>query len=299
MEHSHPPIQALAYARRSCLQLTTRHGTAILALHGAQLLSWQPTGHQDVFWLSPTLGTTLAPLRGGVPICWPWFGQQGMPAGAMQHGPVRNWPWEVVRVHAEGHEHVSLTLAPCRAVTADDALALFANNLQVSVQIDLGETLVQTLQTLNQGSEPFALTQALHSYFAVQDATQVQITELAGLHYDDKLSGTRGQIQAGPFALDRASDRVYQQHTPTPTHDYTLEDHAGQRRIHIRTEGSQSLVVWNPGQDHAGRMVDVPGQSWRNFICAEVANAGADVVTMRPGARHQLIQMLSVEHWST
>ncbi len=297
MQHSHSHIQALLYAGRPCLQLTTRHGRAILALHGAQLLSWEPTGHQDVFWLSPARGTALAPLRGGVPICWPWFGKQAMPAGAMQHGPVRNWPWEVVCVHADGREHVSLTLAPCRAVTADDALTLFADNLQVTVQIDLGETLVQTLKTHNRGSEPFVLTQALHSYFAVRDATHVRITELAGLQFDDKLTGAARQIQAGPFALERACDRVYQQHTPTPTHVYTLEDYAGQRRIHIRTEGSQSLVVWNPGQDQAGRMVDVPGESWRNFLCVEAANAGTDVVTMQPGSHHQLIQTLSAEHW--
>ncbi len=299
MEHSHSHIQPLAYAGRPCLQLTTRHGTAILALHGAQLLSWQSAGHQEVFWLSPTLGTTPAPLRGGVPICWPWFGTQGMPTGAMQHGPVRNRPWEVVCVHADGRDYVSLTLAPRKATTADDALALFANNLQVSVQIDLGETLVQTLRTHNQGPEPFALSQAFHSYFAVHDATQVRIIGLAGLQYDDKLSGAARQTQAGPFTLDRACDRVYQQHVPAPTHHYTLEDPAGQRRIHIRTEGSQSLVAWNPGQDQARRMVDLPGESWRNFVCAEVANAGADVVSMQPDAHYQLVQILSVEHWST
>jgi glucose-6-phosphate 1-epimerase len=139
----------------------------------------------------------------------------------------------------------------------------------------------------------------LHSYFAVHDATQVQVAELAGLRYEDKLSGATHQLQQEPFARDHVCDRIYQQHAAALTHHYTLEDRAWQRRIHVTTLGSQSLVVWNPGQDQARAMADVPDASWREFLCLEAANAGADVITLQPGAQHRLAQTLGVEHWKT
>lgn len=295
--HSH--IQSKTHAGHACLQLSTRHGTAIVALQGAQLLSWQPTGHRDVLWLSPLSRPAPAAMRGGIPVCWPWFGKQGMPPGAMQHGPVRNRDWDVVSVQADSDAQVSLTLAPRRTTDPDDPLNLYAPGLVLSLQIDLGETLTQTLTTHNQAAQPFELTQALHSYFAVHDALQVRVGELAGLPYDDKLTGAAHQQHASAFALDRGCDRVYQHaaHAAPPHHHYTLEDPGWQRRIHITTQGSQALVVWNPGQEQARTMVDVPDADWSGFLCLEAANAGADVVTLAPGSRHQLIQTLAVAHW--
>jgi glucose-6-phosphate 1-epimerase len=108
---AHSSIQPLTHAGHACLQLSTRHGTVIVALHGAQVLSWVPAGHQDVFWLSPSSRPAPAAIRGGVPICWPWFGKQGMPTGAMQHRPVRNRPWEVVEVHADSFEGMIVSLS--------------------------------------------------------------------------------------------------------------------------------------------------------------------------------------------
>jgi len=252
-----------------------------------------------VLWLSTASRPEPAAIRGGVPICWPWFGKQGMPLGAMQHGPVRNRLWEVSAVHADGRECVSLTLSPCRAATPEDPLNLYAPHLQLALHIDLGETLVQTLETRNQGAQTFSLTQALHTYFAVRDATQVQLQGLENLCFDDKLLTSTGTVQQGVFALDTACDRIYQQRAGNQTHHYTLNDGAWARRIHIRTQGSQSLVVWNPGQDLARTMVDVHEGGWREFLCAETSNAGQDVVTLAPGARHRLTQTLSVEHWQT
>ena len=297
LAHSH--IRPLTHEGYACLQLATRHGTAIVAMHGAQVLSWVPKGHRDVFWLSPNAHLSPAAIRGGVPICWPWFGKQGMPEGAMQHGPVRNRPWKVASVHADSIEGIGLTLAPCSATNPDDPLARFAAHLPLTLQIDLGETLVLTLQTSNQGTQPFALTQALHSYFAVQNASQVLVPELAGLHYDDKLTGATQQLQKEPYVLTRTCDRIYQQTGVTPAHLYTLEDHAWQRRIHITTQGSQSLVVWNPGLEQVRTMADVPDAAWCDFLCLEAANAGADVVNLLPGTQHRLTQTLAVESWKT
>lgn len=289
--HLPPQITRLPHAGHNCLQLKTGHGTAILALQGAHLLSWVPTGQRDVFWLSPQSLPEPAAIRGGVPVCWPWFARQGMPADALQHGPVRNLPWQISAIHASSDDEISLSLAPCKRVA-------LAPDLRVSLRITLGGTLSQTLHTRNLGAQPFQLTQALHSYFAVGDATQTTIEGLTGLAYQDKLRGMMHDIQQTPFALDRSCDRIYQHAAQdsagNPAHRYTLMDPAWKRSIMIDTQGSQSVVVWNPGSETARMMADVPAEGWQDFFCIEAANAGPDVIALVPGAEHRLGQTLSI-----
>ena len=295
-----PEITLLEHAGHSALQLLTRHGRAIVALHGAQLLSWIPTGQREVFWLSPSALPEPAAIRGGVPVCWPWFARQGMPDGAMQHGPVRGLSWQISAIHASSDEEISLSLQPCAQVTQEAHLSALAPGLQVSLRITLGQTLSQSLQTRNSGNQPFQLTQALHSYFAVSHAEQVGIDGLLGLTYQDRLRDLATNVQRSAFALDQACDRTYAQpQSPADAaqpsaHRYRLSDPAWQRRIAIDTLGSASVVVWNPGHETARRMADVPDDGWQDFFCIEAANAGPDVVTLAPGAAHSLAQTLRV-----
>lgn len=285
--HLPPQITRRSQAGHDCLQLKTRHGTATLALHGAHLLSWVPAGQRDVFWMSPQSAPEPAAIRGGVPVCWPWFAKQGMPADALQHGPVRNLPWQVSAVHASCDDEVSLSLMPREQVS-------LAPNLRVSLRITLGKTLQQVLHTRNLGSQPFQLTQALHSYFAVSDATQISIEGLNSLPYLDKLRGMTPAIQQAPFAFDQSCDRIYHHTALSATHRYGLTDPLWKRRILIDTQGSASVVIWNPGSQGAQAMPDVPDAGWQDFFCIEAANAGPNVINLLPGAEHQLAQTLSV-----
>ena len=290
-------ITPLQHAGHACLQLRTRHGTAIVALHGAHLLSWVPSGQRDVFWLSPQALPEPAAIRGGVPVCWPWFARQDRPPSARQHGPARNVPWQLNAIHASNDEQVHLSLSPA-IHDADSELARAASGLQVSLELMLGgetgDTLSQTLHTRNLGHEPFSLTQALHSYFAVGDASRIGIEGITGLPYHDRLRALALDVQQTPFVLEDACDRTYHHKVPKSGHRYTLIDPAWQRRIVIETQGSQSLVVWNPGQAGARQMADVPDEGWRDFFCLEVANAGPDVLTLAPGGDYRLQQRLRV-----
>ena len=289
-----PQITLIEHAGHSCLQLKARHGAAVVALHGAHLLSWLPTGQRDVFWLSPQALPEPAAIRGGVPVCWPWFAKQGMPANAAQHGPVRNLPWQISAIHGSGDDEISLSLEPCAQEVQYAGLDVFPSGLQVSMRITLGQTLSQVLQTRNLGNKTFHLTQALHNYFAVSNAAQVAIEGLTGLPYQDRLRELATAVQQYPFALDQACDRTYYHSTGQPIHRYTLIDPVWQRRIAIDTLGSQSVVVWNPGSEGARKIVDMPDDGWRDFFCVEAANAGPDVVALTPGAEHRLEQTLSI-----
>jgi glucose-6-phosphate 1-epimerase len=294
-------ITPIDHAGHSCLQLRSPHGTAVIALHGAQLLSWVPNGQYDVFWLSPQALPEPAAIRGGVPVCWPWFGKQGMPSGAMQHGPVRNRLWNVAATSTgegdDADQPLSVTLVPTAASSPDDPLTRYAATLQLSLRVELGRTLTQTLTTRNLGDCPFVLTQALHSYFAVADVTQVQINGLENRVYEDKLGGAQSVTHNGTWQLDQACDRIYQQGTASTEHHYTLADPLGRRQIHITTQGSQSVVVWNPGAAGAAQMADVPNDGWQHYVCIEAANAGADRITLPAGAQHTLTQTVALTPW--
>ncbi len=291
-------ITAVQFAGHKALQLTTRHGKAVVALQGAHVLSWVPNGQRDVFWLSPTSLPEPAAIRGGVPVCWPWFAKQGQTSSAAQHGPVRNLTWQISAIHSSSDDDVSLSFEPIFQTQSLTLAAGVPAGLHVRLSITLGDTLHQTLQTFNHGSAPFVLSQALHSYYAVSQAQQVSIEGLQGLTYTDRLRDLKQDVQGTPFALGQACDRTYQHSLDNPVarkHCYTLLDPDWQRNITIDVEGSQSVVVWNPGQVNASKMDDVPDDGWTDFMCIEAANAGPDVIHLQPGDAHTLIQHVKLK----
>ncbi len=222
-----------------------------------------------------------------------------MPTSAMAHGPVRNRLWEAQSVDADNPERISVTWVPRGGNVADDPLQRLAPGLQLSLHMEIGESVVQTLRTHNQGPQAFGLTQAFHNYFAVHDATQVPVHGLAGLRYQDKLQGETSHLQRGEFMLEQACDRIFLNGTLPSQHRYSLIDAAWYRRIHVTTEGSRSVVVWNPGPNQARRMADLPEGEWRNFLCVETANAGDDVILLAPGEQHRLRQTIAWEAAAT
>ncbi|WCE05926.1 D-hexose-6-phosphate mutarotase [Pseudoxanthomonas sp. JBR18] len=259
--------------------------TARLSLHGGQLLSFVPAGGQEMLWVSPTAVGAPKAIRGGVPVCWPYFAKENQPADVVQHGFARTQPWtlEESREDGDGNVHVRLSLP------ADPRTPLRLEQLLV-----FGAGLQQALVTHNPGAEPVRITQALHSYFQVGDARRVTVEGLAGLDYTDKFTG-RVFTQDGDWTLadprdPGRSDRVY--------HDaggrYLIVDPVLGRRLRLSTTGSAAVVVWNPGQEGVQGFTDVPPGAWPDFLCVEAANAGRDVVSVAPGASVTLAQTLEV-----
>ncbi len=290
-------ITALEYAGHSALQLTTRHGQLVIALHGAHVLSWVPNGQRDVFWLSPDSKPEPAAIRGGVPVCWPWFAKQGQTSSAAQHGPVRNLAWQISAIHSCSDEQVSLSFEPVMPTPSIWSAAGIPAGLHVSLRLTLGETLQQTLLTHNHGNAAFELSQALHSYYAVSHAKRIAIEGIQGLSYTDRLRELMQDVQRTPFTLGPACDRTYEHPLPTTTsrnHRYTLVDPDWQRSIVIDVAGSRSVVVWNPGRETARHMPDVPDEGWPDFMCIEATNAGPDVISLQPGEEHALTQHLQL-----
>lgn len=263
----------------------TPQATAAISVFGGQLLSFVPKGQPDVMWLSPKRAALPTPIRGGSPVCWPYFGRQGQGDDVPAHGFVRTLPWELQQARRLDDGSIELTLAPP---------ALDTLGLRLAMTVRVGRELRQQLVTENTGKAPATITQALHNYFRVGDASKVDVDGVDGLDYLDKFENyAQPRRQQGPWSLrdprdPGRSDRIY---TQAGGH-YVLRDPVLKRRIDIRTEGSRSLVAWNPGADAAAKMADV-GDGWRDYVCLEAANAGPDVITIAPGDRHTLVQTLS------
>ena len=266
------------------LRIETPWSVARISLHGGQVVSFVPAGFDDLLWLSPTTALPPKAMRGGVPVCWSYFGRQGQADDAPQHGHARLSRWPLTEVKREADGSVVLKLAlPLR-----DGVPL---ELVQTVQV--GRELRQSLDTLHRGDAPLMLTQALHTYFRVGDATKVRVKGLEGLHYANKYDGET-HVQSGEWSLDDArdpgrSDRIYS----GTGHRFDLLDPAGGRRIRLDTFGSRSLVVWNPGQTGAAAIADMPDDGWRTFVCLEAANAGEDAIELEPGQRHRLSHVVS------
>ena len=259
---------------------------AAISRFGGQLLSFAPAGHDELLWLSPALKPLPAPIRGGVPLCWPWFGREGGPADGPAHGHARTAPWQLAEATREEDDTLALTFVPAAALSA---------GLELRQTLRLGTALEQALHTRNTGTAAVELTQALHSYFRVGDVRRATVTGLDGLDYADKLDGGATHRQHGGWTLldprdPGRCDRVYAGFGGCAV----LHDPVLGRRIELCTRGSRTLVVWNPGADAARGFTDIPDEDWAGFLCLEAANAGTDRIVLAPGAEHMLAQRVTV-----
>jgi glucose-6-phosphate 1-epimerase len=261
-----------------------------IALYGGQVLSFMPrTDGRDVLWCSPARLTPGRPVRGGVPVCWPWFAKQDRPPDAVQHGFVRKMRWRVTTCaeRPDGQVRVVLQIAALPEGWPD-GLGWPAECVP-ELEVLVGDALEMSLRTVNRSEASVTLTQALHSYFRVGDVRRVQVHGLQGLRYLDKLREFGEFTQDAPWAFEDACDRIYLRSGSTQR----IDDPVLGRSIVIETERSSTTVVWNPGARDVAALGDVPHADWYQFLCVEAGNcAPLDRVTLGPGEETRLVQRI-------
>ena len=265
--------------------ITTTQATAQVALQGAQLLAWQPTGQQPVIWVSKAaVFEPGKPVRGGVPVCWPWFGAL---AGQSAHGFVRTRMWQVrgSALNAAGQVVLRLGLS-------DDAStrAVWDHAFDLELVVTVGPTLTLDLITRNTGETPLTLSEALHTYFCVGDINATRVQGLDGCSYSDKVQAGMQCLQQGDVVFSGETDRVYF----NTTSDSLIKDTAWQREIRVSKQGSDATVVWNPWAEREKSFADMASGEFNDMLCVETANAGPHQITLAPGAQHTLSACLSV-----
>ena len=272
------------------LVLSASDGEAIVYIQGAHVAHFQPKGEKPVLWMSAESRFEAGkPLRGGVPICFPWFGPKAGSPEAPLHGFARILPWtvgDVVR-EADGRLRAVFEL-PAEAA----ARGGFPRPLSPSLAVTVGRALRMDLTVRNVGSAAATFEEALHSYFAVSDVRQVRIRGLEGVSYVDKTTATvRKPGESEPITIASETDRVYLRTTGTTA----IEDPGWRRHILVGKSGSATTVVWNPWVAKARAMRDFGDEEWTGMVCVETANAMDDAVTLAPGANHVMTATLEVQ----
>ena len=264
------------------VEVINARAAATIALQGAQVLTWAPRGQAPVIWLSRAARFTPGKsTRGGVPVCWPWFGPHATDSSLPAHGFARTVPWEVigVRALAEGATRLDFRLAQTEATRA-----LWPHASLLECHISVGTALEIDLVTRNADRSAVTIGAALHTYFEVGDVRHVVIRGLEDCPYLDKMDGGKRKRQSGPVTIAAETDRIYLDASA----DCLIDDPDLRRRIRIRKRGSRSTVVWNPWLEKSAQMGDFGDNGYLNMVCVESANAADDVVTIAPGGEHHL-----------
>jgi D-hexose-6-phosphate mutarotase len=272
------------------LSLQAGEGEALVYLQGAHVAHFQPKGERPVLWMSAASRFEAGKaIRGGVPICFPWFGPKAGAPDAPLHGFARILPWALGSVTREADGRLRAVLD----LTAEAAArGGFPRELALSLAVTVGRSLRMELTTRNVDSAPATFEAALHSYFAVSDVRQVRVHGLEGAAFVDKTAAlARRPPEGAPLALAAETDRVYLGAKGT----VTIEDPGGRRRIVIAKSGSATTVVWNPWVAKARAMPDFGDEEWTGMLCVETANAMDDALTLPPGASHVMTATLEVQ----
>lgn len=271
------------------IEVHNAQATATIALQGAHLLTWTPRGQQPVIWLSSA--AKFAPgksVRGGIPICWPWFGPHESEKSFPAHGYARTVMWQVVETEALASGATRLLFR----LEGDETTAkMWSHDTPCDYQLTIGTSLEMELVTRNRGRTPVTIGQALHTYFDISDIREVSVNGLDGCPYLDKVDGFKRKQQEGSVTFSGETDRIYLDSTA----DCLIDDPNMERRIRISKRNSASTIVWNPWIEKAEQMGDLGERSYLGMVCVESANAAEDVVTLPAGGEHRLYVRYDVE----
>ncbi len=262
--------------------------TGAVYLHGAHVAQWRPAGFDEVLWLSDKSAWENGnAIRGGVPICFPWFGPRKDYPQSPAHGfaRLREWTLESLSQTAAG---ISVVLAfKSDAATLEQWPSAFV----LRHRITFGRELSMELELTNTGNVPLTAEEAQHTYFSVGDVRQIRIAGLEGTRYIDKVDGFKEKKQSGEITITSETDRVYLD-TAAPV---TLADPVKRRRITVHKENSLATVVWNPWIAKAKAMPDFGDEEWPHMACIETASVGAYSITLAPGQIQTMRSRIAVQ----
>jgi glucose-6-phosphate 1-epimerase len=271
-------------------RIATDAATAEIYLQGAHVTHWHPTAAEyPVLFLSArSLFAAGKPIRGGVPLVFPWFAERkgGLPGG--MHGFARTLPWEVVAAE-QRTDGVALSFKLLPNQTTRD---LGFDHFVLVYEVVVGETLTLTLEVENVGDSALTFEEALHAYYLVSEVRRVEVRGLGDTDYLDRADNAkRKHLAAGAIRFAGETDQLHLNTQAT----VTISDPEWQRRMVIEKHGSESTVVWNPWTEKAARLPDFGDDEWMRMVCVEPANAAEDAVNVQPGAIHTMGMRVRLE----
>lgn len=259
------------------LEIHTEHSNAEIYLQGAHVTKFQRKGEAPLLFLSEKSRFEQGhPIRGGVPIIFPWFGaREGKPA----HGFARNLTWNLEEI-SSGSENVTLKLR-----LPDSPEAKEFPKFTAEYFLTVGESLALELRITNESNQNLSFENCLHTYFAVGDIDAVSVGGLRGVEYLDKVENFARKTETNErIKFSGETDRVYLNTTGAcEIHDAKLR-----RVIVAEKHGSASTVVWNPWIAKAKAMSDFGDDEYPRMVCVESGNVSENKLTLPPGKSSSL-----------
>lgn len=278
------------------VRVTADAATAEIYLHGAQVTSWKPADAGEVLFLSSwSRFEDGKAIRGGIPICFPWFRGKADDAKAPAHGVVRTKQWDLTGITRDGDGVV----ATFETESDGASRKWWPREFRAEYRVRVGpgqsperiSELSLALKVMNTGSDPMRFEEALHTYHRVGDVARVRVKGLDRTAYLDNMDGNREKRQAGDVVFGEQTDNAYLDTTEA----LEVVDPVLRRRIRTESKNSRTTVVWNPWRDGAKALADLGDEEWRSFACGEASNIMAYAVELAPGEEHTMGAVLSVE----
>lgn len=266
------------------VEINTPNAKAQISLYGAQLVSFVPVGQQDIIWMSErSLFEEGKAIRGGIPLCFPWFGPHATDKTKPQHGFARLQYWEVKTVEETADEEIMIELI---LQQSESSLALWPYAFNAIAQFIIGKNLAVKLTVSNTGNESFEYSDALHTYFNISNIDTIAIEGLQDAAYYDAFGTNLKTQHPALLYFNTETNRRY----VNTTADCIIHDEGRNRKITVAKTGSKVTVVWNPGEETTKTISDMLPEGYKTFVCVEPANAypGIDMITLAPGQSHSL-----------
>ena len=278
--------------------------SATLLLQGAQLIEFTPCDAENsLLWLSDTVEYKQGkPLRGGIPICWPWFGnvdknpteiQQQLKGPANAHGFARSMPWQVHSI-TESCQQVEVVL---QLTSNQQSLALWPFEFNLQARFVFTRALNVELTTTNTGTKTFAISQALHTYLPTTDITKTYIHNAHDSIYIDALDNWKEKKLSGRMGFSEETDRLYffnAAKASDPLDSYELRVESPNQQLVLKNTHSQSAVIWNPWVEKSKRLSQFSPQDYQRMYCIETANVLSDHKVLAPNKQQCLTFELSL-----
>ncbi|HXS76316.1 MAG TPA: D-hexose-6-phosphate mutarotase [Terracidiphilus sp.] len=264
------------------VRIETKSASADVYLYGAQVTSWVPAGFDEVLFLSEKSHWQEGkPIRGGIPVCFPWFRGKPDDKQAPTHGFVRTKEWTLNAIRREENDAVTVILS-----TESDAESRrwWPYRFRLEYAITVWKTLTLELKMQNTGDGELQFQEALHTYFRVGDVQRVTVKGLDGVRYLDNRDGNREKLQDGGLILTKQTDNAYLDATGA----VEIVDPVLGRRLVTEKQKSVSTIVWNPWSNGAAALADFGDEEWQGMLCAEGGNVLGQPVHLDTGRSHTM-----------
>jgi glucose-6-phosphate 1-epimerase len=270
------------------VQINSPLGEGEMYLHGAQVTSWKPAGSDEVLFLSAkSRWTDGQAIRGGIPICFPWFRAKVNDPQAPAHGFVRTRTWQLESIF----EQDAAVVVSMATESDEHTRRWWPGEFRLVHRATFGSYLKLELVCTNTGTTPLCLEEALHTYNRVADVHDVRLQGLDTASFLDNTDSNREDTQRGDVTIGSQTDKAY---LDTESTIDLLDSHM-RRRIRLRKDNSRTTVVWNPWHEGAAGLRDLGNGEWTQFLCVEASNILDAAVNLAPGKEHRMTAVLSVE----